>query len=99
MDAPVIASRKPYYAVLKQGRPYRWCRCGLSKKQPYCDNSHEGTGFEPMVYVGQYDGEEVLFCGCKQTGDSPMGGGARAGRGGGGGRGGPGAPGGRAGPE
>jgi CDGSH-type Zn-finger protein/mannose-6-phosphate isomerase-like protein (cupin superfamily) len=72
MDAPVVASRKPYYAVLKKGRPYRWCRCGLSKKQPYCDNSHEGTGFEPLIYVGQYDGEEVLFCGCKQTGDSPM---------------------------
>src|SRR4051794_1832567 len=72
MDAPVIASRKPYYVELKKGRRYLWCRCGRSKRQPYCDFSHEGTGYEPIEYVGKYDGEEVLFCGCKQTGDAPF---------------------------
>ena len=78
MDAPVIASRKPYYVELKKGRRYLWCRCGRSKRQPYCDFSHEGTGIEPIEYVGKHDGEEVLFCGCKQTGDAPFCDGAHA---------------------
>jgi mannose-6-phosphate isomerase-like protein (cupin superfamily)/CDGSH-type Zn-finger protein len=72
LEPPVRASRKPYYVELQKGRPYRWCRCGRSKKQPFCDNSHIGTGYEPVTYVGQYDGEEVLFCGCKQTKDAPF---------------------------
>lgn len=72
LEPPVRASRKPYYVELKAGRPYRWCACGRSKKQPFCDNSHVGTGYEPIVYVGKYDGEEVLFCGCKQSKDAPF---------------------------
>ncbi len=72
LEPPVRASRKPYYVELKGGRPYRWCACGRSKKQPFCDNSHVGTGYEPLVYVGKYDGEEVLFCGCKHTQDGPF---------------------------
>jgi mannose-6-phosphate isomerase-like protein (cupin superfamily)/CDGSH-type Zn-finger protein len=72
LEPPVRASRKPYYVELRAGRPYRWCACGRSKKQPFCDNSHIGTGYEPILYVGKYDGEEVLFCGCKQTRDAPF---------------------------
>ncbi|HEY3812784.1 MAG TPA: CDGSH iron-sulfur domain-containing protein [Caulobacteraceae bacterium] len=72
LEPPVRASRKPYYVELQKGRPYRWCACGRSKKQPFCDNSHVGTGYEPVLYVGQYDGEEVLFCGCKHTRDAPF---------------------------
>ena len=72
MDKPIIASRKPYYAELKAGQTYLWCRCGRSKRQPFCDGSHVGTGFEPIAYVGKCNGEEVLFCGCKQTGDAPF---------------------------
>jgi CDGSH-type Zn-finger protein/mannose-6-phosphate isomerase-like protein (cupin superfamily) len=68
----IRASRKPYYVELKGGRPYMWCRCGRSQRQPFCDGSHAGTGFEPLLYVGKFDGEEVLFCGCKQTGDAPF---------------------------
>lgn len=72
MEEPVVAHRKPYYAELKKGRRYFWCSCGLSKNQPYCDGSHEGTGFEPVAYKAREEGEEVLFCGCKHTGDAPF---------------------------
>ncbi|HWU01772.1 MAG TPA: cupin domain-containing protein [Novosphingobium sp.] len=67
----VIASRKPFYRQLRAGQKISWCSCGRSRRQPFCDSvSHEGTGFEPIVYVAQKD-EEVLLCGCKQTCNGP----------------------------
>ncbi len=30
---------------------YRWCSCGLSLKQPFCDESHKGTSFKPMKFT------------------------------------------------
>lgn len=72
MDAPVIASPRPYYKELKAGRTYYWCSCGLSKRQPFCDGTHQGTGFEPVAYTAKVDGEEVLLCGCKRTGTRPF---------------------------
>lgn len=69
---PVIASYKPYLRELKAGRTIAWCRCGRSRRQPYCDgHSHIGTGFEPLHYTMQAD-EEVLLCGCKHTGTPPF---------------------------
>src|SRR3546814_1076405 len=60
----VIASPKPYYCELRVGRPIAWCRCGRSKRQPFCDGrSHRGTGFEPLVYRPRESCEEVLLCG------------------------------------
>lgn len=29
------------------------CRCGKSKNKPYCDNSHEGTGFRDRGAIGE----------------------------------------------
>ncbi|MEM7704439.1 MAG: CDGSH iron-sulfur domain-containing protein [Pseudomonadota bacterium] len=70
-ELPAIADVKPSYQELRQGRKYFWCACGLSKRQPFCDGSHKGTGIEPVMYEGQHDGEEVLFCNCKKTQDGP----------------------------
>lgn len=71
MAEPVIAQRKPYFVELKAGRAYAWCACGLSKRQPYCDGSHAGTGMEPVRFVADADREAVL-CGCKRTGRAPF---------------------------
>ncbi len=68
---PTIARLKPCLIELKAGRTYYWCRCGLSAKQPFCDGSHKGTGFEPLKHVAAGD-EEVLFCGCKHTKTPPF---------------------------
>ncbi|WP_339670969.1 CDGSH iron-sulfur domain-containing protein [Dasania marina] len=72
MEKAHIAKNKPFYTELKKGKRYLWCSCGLSKTQPFCDQSHVGTSFKPVLTVGQYDGEEVLFCGCKQTKNAPF---------------------------
>lgn len=72
MEKADIAQNKPYYTELKKGKRYLWCSCGLSKTQPFCDHSHVGTSFKPVLYIGQDDNEEVLFCGCKQTKNGPF---------------------------
>jgi mannose-6-phosphate isomerase-like protein (cupin superfamily)/CDGSH-type Zn-finger protein len=71
MATPAVARPKPCLVALKGGRTYFWCACGRSAKQPFCDGSHKGTGFEPRKFVAAAD-EEVLLCGCKQTADAPF---------------------------
>jgi CDGSH-type Zn-finger protein/glyoxylate utilization-related uncharacterized protein len=66
-----IANRKGYYYEVKAGKRYLWCACGRSQSQPFCDGSHAGTGFLPVVFKAERD-EDVIFCGCKQTGTGPF---------------------------
>jgi CDGSH-type Zn-finger protein/mannose-6-phosphate isomerase-like protein (cupin superfamily) len=71
MTVPTVAYRKGFYWEVKAGRRYLWCRCGRSKSQPFCDGSHVGTGFLPVLFEAKRD-EDVIFCGCKQTGTGPF---------------------------
>ena len=49
-DKPVIAQKAPYPIEVEEGKSYYWCQCSQSKKQPFCDASHKGTSFSPVVY-------------------------------------------------
>ena len=42
----------------KRGRRLKLCRCGQSKEQPFCDESHRTVGFESQPRVS--DGFEPL---------------------------------------
>ncbi len=70
MADPVIANEGPYPVDVKAGKKYFWCACGRSDKQPFCDGSHKGTGFQPVQFEAE-DDETVYLCGCKHTGEKP----------------------------
>ena len=41
MTDPKVAATQPAGVTLETGKKYAWCRCGESKKQPFCDGSHK----------------------------------------------------------
>jgi CDGSH iron-sulfur domain-containing protein 3 len=71
MAEPERPQLSPYQVELEAGKSYAWCRCGRSKKQPFCDGSHAGTGIEPLMFTAERT-EHALLCGCKDTGDPPF---------------------------
>ena len=66
-----IAADTPIGINVLEGNSYYWCTCGLSKKQPFCDGSHKGTTFKPLLFKADQS-KKVFFCTCKQTNDQPM---------------------------
>lgn len=71
MEKPVVAGTMPIKVDVKAGQTYSWCTCGRSATQPFCDGSHEGTGYEPLDYTPDVDGP-VAFCLCKRTSSPPI---------------------------
>jgi len=71
MVDPVIAQRSPYGVEVVQGKTYAWCACGRSANQPFCDGSHKGGPFTPVVYKADKSGT-VFLCGCKRTKTRPL---------------------------
>lgn len=71
MDEPVVVDTRPAKVELKEGETIYWCACGLSKNQPFCDGSHEGTPFEPVEYTPKKSGPAFL-CLCKATRNPPF---------------------------
>lgn len=77
--SPLTAASRPRLAFLKPGRPWIWCSCGRSTRQPFCDGrSHVGTDKLPLVFRTREGDEEVLLCQCKQTATPPYCDGAHA---------------------
>ncbi|KAL9967555.1 hypothetical protein ACROYT_G025806 [Oculina patagonica] len=70
-DVGVIAAKQPFQVELIEGKKYFWCKCGLSKKQPFCDGSHKVTKLKPIKFEAEQTSSEIFLCGCKQTGSAP----------------------------
>ncbi len=71
MDQPVVARRQPVAVEVEAGKKYFWCSCGRSKQQPFCDGSHQGSNFRPLVYEAVVS-ETLFFCACKHTAKAPL---------------------------
>lgn len=69
MSEATVAQKEPYEVELDPGT-YWWCACGRSKDQPFCDGSHQGTGFTPVELKVEKK-ETYWLCGCKATKDQP----------------------------
>ena len=54
-----------------EGKSYYWCSCGKSSKQPFCDNSHKSSKFNPVLYKAETT-KKIFFCTCKQTNNPPL---------------------------
>ena len=67
----VMAKKGPFGVVVKKGQTYWWCACGLSKSQPFCDGSHKGTEFTPIIEEIT-EAKKVAWCGCKQSANKPF---------------------------
>ena len=70
MAKPRIADTRPIPVNLKSGKGYHWCSCGRSSTQPFCDGSHRGTEFSPLVFQVEKD-DKYFLCQCKQTRNPP----------------------------
>lgn len=70
MQNPKSPQKAPYVLEVEPGN-YAWCSCGLSSKQPYCDGSHAGTEFRPIVEKIDVK-KKVAWCGCKVAGNAPF---------------------------
>jgi len=70
MAEPSVADKVPARLELEPGT-YYWCRCGRSKRQPFCDGAHRGTDFTPMQFVIA-EKAKVSLCQCKKTGNAPF---------------------------
>lgn len=69
MSEPTIAQKGPYALELEPGT-YWWCACGRSNHQPFCDGSHQGSGFTPEKLV-LTEKKKVWLCGCKHSHKRP----------------------------
>ena len=66
-----IAARAPIPVDVEAGKDYFWCQCGKSQSQPFCDGSHKGSEFRPVMFHAEAS-EMKYFCACKQTGNQPF---------------------------
>lgn len=70
MSKPEVPQKAPYVMEMEPGK-YAWCACGKSANQPFCDGSHRGTDFSPVV-TEIPEKKKVAWCGCKHSEGKPM---------------------------
>ena len=70
MTEPTVAQKSPYAVELAPG-DYWWCACGQSKRQPFCDELHKGSGIDPMKFTVT-EAQRVWLCGCKRSAGKPF---------------------------
>jgi len=71
MTESMSPQNAPYAVEVEEGGTYYWCSCGKSNNQPFCDGSHQGSEFNPVVFTAKKS-ETVYLCGCKKTGNQPF---------------------------
>ena len=61
---------KPIVETIKKGTHWM-CQCHDSKIKPYCDGTHEGTGYKPLK-LEQMATARVAICQCGMSANLPL---------------------------
>uniref|UniRef100_A0A1B6MRL4 Iron-binding zinc finger CDGSH type domain-containing protein n=1 Tax=Graphocephala atropunctata TaxID=36148 RepID=A0A1B6MRL4_9HEMI len=71
----LVYDKKPFKILLKAKKRYKWCCCGWSKNQPFCDGSHKNPyiriELRPVIFMVEEE-KEYYLCNCKQTTHRPF---------------------------
>lgn len=67
-EEPDYSHLFPIAVEVEQGKKYKWCGCGQSQTQPFCDKEHCGN--KSVTFLADLT-EEVYFCNCKHTKNPP----------------------------
>ena len=70
IEEPVIAALRPAKMEVEPGI-YAYCTCGVSSNQPFCDGSHMGTAFKPIL-VEIEERRKISWCTCKHSLKQPI---------------------------
>ena len=65
MDKPKVTQKSPFVMEMEPGKK-AWCSCGLSENGAFCDGSHKGTDFRPVI-VDIEESKTIAWCGCKNS--------------------------------
>lgn len=73
-DLPKIAEKSPAEVRVFPGKEYKWCTCGLTRSEPFCDERHKLIEDKPFksLRITFEEEKDVLFCRCKQTKTPPF---------------------------
>ncbi|OMJ74347.1 hypothetical protein SteCoe_26736 [Stentor coeruleus] len=70
---PYRAGFIPINIFLEQGKVYKWCSCGASWNEPFCDHKchFQMTRNRPIIFNVDKSGYYKL-CNCKQSANAPF---------------------------
>ena len=71
MTKGIKAGNSAIAVEVEKDKSYFWCLCGKSSKQPFCDGSHKGSEFKPVLFKAD-ETKKMFFCTCKQTSNQPF---------------------------
>ena len=71
MEKPEVNGIGPMIVGLEGGKNYAWCACKESAKQPWCDGSHRGSEYKPVVFKVE-DSNKAAMCMCKHSSNKPF---------------------------